>query len=178
MKRERIRDITFVSLCVAILSVVSQLSIPTGAVPITLQVLSVSMIGYFLGVKKGLLTIVVYILIGIVGVPVFSGFQGGIGVVLGYTGGFIRGFIPFVLFCGIKCEHIWARVTLGICGLAICHLLGILQYMCLAELDFLSASLVVSVPYIIKDVILTILGYMMSAILEKRLYGISANKKS
>ena len=157
MKRERIRDITFVSLCVAVLSVVSQLSIPTGAVPITLQVLAVSMIGYFLGVKKGLLTVAVYILIGIVGVPVFSGFQGGIGVVLGYTGGFIVGFIPFVLLCGIKCKQIWVRVSFGICGLTICHLLGIVQYMRLSELDFVSALLVVSAPYIIKDAILTIL---------------------
>ena len=53
MKRERIRDITFVALCVAIMAVVSQLAIPFGPVPFTLQAFAVSLIGYFLGLKKG-----------------------------------------------------------------------------------------------------------------------------
>ena len=169
MKRERIRDITFISLCVAILAVVSQLSIPVGSVPFTLQVLFLSMIGYFLGAKRGILTVAVYIFIGIIGVPVFSGFQGGIGVALSYTGGFIVGFVPLVALCGIKLRFEWARVALGIVGLVACHLLGILWYMHLSALGFILSFLAVSAPYIVKDVLLTLAGYALSCILEKRL---------
>ena len=169
MKREKIRDITFVSLCVAILAVMSQLSIPVGAVPITLQVLAVSLIGYFLGAKRGVLTVVIYILLGTVGAPIFSGFQGGIGVILGYTGGFIFGFIPLVLLCGINMQKTWLKILFGIFGLTLCHLIGTFQYMLLSKLSFISALVAVSLPYIIKDVILTVIGCFVSSTLKKRL---------
>lgn len=169
MKRERIKDITFVSLCVAVLAVISQLSIPIGAVPITLQVFAVSLIGHFLGLKKGTLTLIVYILLGVVGAPVFSGFQGGVGVILGYTGGFIIGFIPLVVLCGINCNKTWLKIALGVFGLTLCHLIGAFQYMHLSRLDFSASILAVSLPYILKDIILVVAGYIVSSVLKKRL---------
>ena len=101
MKREKIKNITYISLSVAILTVISQISFYVGPVPITLQVLAVSLIGYFLGAKRGIISILAYILLGLVGVPVFSGFMGGIYVLFGYTGGFILGFLPLAFMCGM-----------------------------------------------------------------------------
>ena len=168
MKKQRVRELTFVSLCVAIMAVLSQIAIPIGAVPITIQTFVVALIGYFLGLKLGLATIIVYILLGLVGVPVFASFQGGLHTLISYTGGFIFGYLPFVVLCGIK-GRAGAKIALGICGLVLCHLTGILQYMCLSELGFFKASLVVSLPFLLKDVLLVIGAYFVSQVLHRRL---------
>jgi biotin transport system substrate-specific component len=100
MKKEKIKSITYVALFVAIIAVVSQIAIPMPSlVPITLQTLVIAMCGYLLGLKRGLVAIIVYIALGAVGAPVFSSFQGGFSVLIGYTGGFIWGFIPLVILC-------------------------------------------------------------------------------
>ncbi len=168
MKREKIRELTYISLCVAIMAILSQIAIPIGAVPITIQAFVVALIGYFMGVKNGLAAMVAYILLGLVGVPVFASLQGGIGTLISYTGGFIFGYLPFVCLCGIK-GNAPVRISLGVLGLLICHLSGVIQYMCLSELGFWSALLVVSVPFLLKDVALVIGAYSVSRILEKRL---------
>lgn len=168
MKKERIRSLTFISLCVAIMAVLSQIAIPTGAVPITLQVFVVALIGYFLGAKNGLIAITVYILLGLVGVPVFASFQGGLHTLISYTGGFIFGYIPFVLLCGIKGSAPTCLV-LGGCGLLACHLSGAVQYACLSGLGLCGAVLVVSVPFLLKDALLVVAAYYVSRIMKKRI---------
>lgn len=161
MKREAIKSLTFISLCVAIMAIISQLSIPIGTVPMTLQVLSVAFIGYFLGVKNGLTAIIVYILLGAVGVPVFAGFQGGFQMLIGYTGGFVFGFIPFVCLCGIGKQK-WVKITLGLLGLSLCHIIGIIRYSALAEITPWLSFLAVSLPYLLKDIILTVAAYFIT----------------
>lgn len=168
MKRDRIKALTHISLCVAIMAILSQIAIPTGAVPLTIQTFVVSLIGYFLGAKNGLLTVLVYVLLGLVGVPVFAGFQGGIQVLINYTGGFIFGYFPFVLLCGIKGNR-WQRITLGLAGLILCHLCGVVQYMCLSKLNFWFAAIVVSLPYFFKDVALVVIAYFIGEVMCKRL---------
>lgn len=167
MKKEKIREITYISLCVAIMAVLSQIAIPIGAVPLTIQTFVVSLIGYFLGVKSGAVAVTVYILLGLVGMPVFASLQGGLHVLISYTGGFIFGYLPFVCLCGIKgCA--WRSITLGICGLLACHTIGIIQYMVLSELSFWGAFLVVSLPYLAKDVALVVAAYFVSQELKKK----------
>lgn len=161
MKRGAIKGLTFVSLCVAIMAVLSQLSIPVGAVPLTLQVLSVAFMGYLLGVKKGLCAIIVYILLGAVGTPVFAGLQGGFHMLISYTGGFIFGFIPFVCLCGIGSVK-WVKIALGIFGLFLCHIIGITQYSLLAQISLWLSFLTVSLPYLLKDIILTVVAYFIA----------------
>lgn len=168
MKKDKIRELTYISLCVAIMAVLSQIAIPVGAVPVTVQAFVVALIGYFLGAKKGMASMVVYILLGLVGVPVFASFQGGLNTLIGYTGGFIFGYLPFVCLCGIK-GRAATRISFGMLGLLICHLLGVIQYMLLSELDFLSALVVVSVPFLLKDIALVIGAYFVSEAMRKRL---------
>ncbi|MBO5262386.1 MAG: biotin transporter BioY [Clostridia bacterium] len=168
MKKDGIKALTYISLCVAIMAALSQLAIPIGTVPLTLQAFSVSLIGYFLGLKNGVAAITVYILLGLVGVPVFANFQGGLHTVIGYTGGFILGYLPYACLCGIKGEK-WKKITLGIIGLLLCHLCGILWYMHLAELNIWLAFIAVSAPYLLKDIALTVCAYFVSEALHKRL---------
>ena len=168
MKKERIRELTFISLCVAIMAVLSQIAIPTGSVPVTIQAFVVALIGYFLGVKNGLVAMTAYILLGLVGVPVFASFQGGLHTLISYTGGFIFGYLPFVFLCGVNGKAP-VRIALGLVGLLACHLAGIIQYACLSELSLWSAALVVSLPFLIKDMALVVGAYYVSEIMKKRL---------
>lgn len=92
----RTRDITYVGLFVALMAICSWISIPA-AVPFTLQTFAVFLAVAALGGKRGALAVLVYTLLGAVGLPVFSGFSGGVGVLLGPTGGYIIGFLLAVL---------------------------------------------------------------------------------
>ncbi len=70
--------------------------------PITLQTIFVFMAGLVLGPKKGMISIIIYFTLGVIGLPIFSGFQGGLGIVFGGSGGFLIGFIFATIFIGIS----------------------------------------------------------------------------
>ena len=88
--RISVKNIVLAGMFAAFLAVMSQVSLPmpTG-VPITVQVFAVALVGVILGWKRGVLAVLVYILIGAVGVPVFANFKGGLSVLTGLTGGYI-----------------------------------------------------------------------------------------
>lgn len=153
-------DLVLIALFAAIIAIMSQISIPTPfGVPVSLQTFAVALCGYFLGAKKGAGALLVWIAIGAVGVPVFTGFKGGIGVLFGVTGGFIYGFIPLVLLCGLELKSKPLRIVLGAVGIIACHLCGAGQYALLMGIDFLQSVLTVSVPFLIKDIVSVVVAY-------------------
>lgn len=156
----------------AVLAVLSQLSIPmpTG-VPVTLQTFAVALTAYVLGWKLGTVSTLVYILIGAVGVPVFTGFKGGFQALAGMTGGFIWGFVFMTLLCGLGAaqKNKVFLVILSAAGLASCHLLGIFQFMAVADMQFAEAALAVSVPYLIKDIISVAAAYVFALAVRRAL---------
>lgn len=96
-----VRNLCYIAVFTAIIAVVSQLSVPLpGGVPMTLQTLIIPLAGVILGAKRGTISTLIYVLLGAVGVPVFAGFTGGIGIVLGMTGGFIVSFPLMALLAG------------------------------------------------------------------------------
>lgn len=166
----------------AIGAVTSWISIPMpSGVPITLQTFGMALIGYTLGYKFGTLSVGVYVALGAIGVPVFSGIKGGFSVIAGPTGGFIIGFILMAAICGLcrlnkvkslgYVPKIIISIALGIIGLLVCHLLGVIQFMLLFNDSFIAAALKVSVPYLIKDIISVAAAYFVSvaaiALIEK-----------
>jgi biotin transport system substrate-specific component len=82
-----------------------QVPLPFTPVPISLATLAVLVCGGTLGAKKGALAILVYILLGAVGVPVFAGFSGGLGVIAGPTGGYIIGYLPMAVIMGLFAQR-------------------------------------------------------------------------
>ena len=136
------KTIVTVGMFTAVLSVLSILTIPmpTG-VPVTLQTFAMALCGYVLGWKKGTSSTLIYILLGTVGVPVFAGMTGGPSWLAGYSGGFIWGFIFLTMLCGVGMaqKQIWLRVLLGLAGLAVCHLLGVIQFAIVAATPFPAA---------------------------------------
>ena len=102
MNQSRIFKYIYAGLFAAVLAVLSQLAIPMpGAVPLTLQTFGVALCAYVLGWKLGTLSYLIYFLLGLAGVPVFSNFTGGISKLFGPTGGFLLGFFLLSFGCGI-----------------------------------------------------------------------------
>lgn len=171
-----IQSITMIGMCAAIIAVLSQLSIPLpSGVPVTLQTFAVALTGYLLGWKAGAVSVLIYVLIGCIGVPVFANFKGGISMLFGKTGGFIYGFILMALLCGLAYEarkkaHASLLILLSSAGLLICHLLGTLQFMVLTDMTFTASALLVSIPYLVKDVISVICAYFVAVAIRKVIF--------
>lgn len=125
------RRIVFCGLFAGLTVVLSQviIIIPFSPIPITLQVLSVSLAGAVLGSRLGMMSQIVYVLIGIAGIPVFAGFEGGIGVILGPKGGYIVSFPLMAFVIGYLIEKrsrpgiVYCFVSMA-AGLVICYTLG------------------------------------------------------
>jgi len=172
------KNIIFIGLFAAITAVLSQIAIPLPTnVPLTLQTFAVALAGYFLGAVKGTVAMVVYVMLGAVGVPVFANWKGGFSVITGATGGFIVGFIFMALLCGVGSSVFSSKklsgkvlaVLLGIAGLAVCHMLGFGWYAIFAKVSLGKSFMVVSLPYLIKDIGSVIAAYVISEELIKRL---------
>ena len=125
-----VKSTVLVACMVTLLIVCSWLSIPL-PIPVTLQTFGLFLLGGLLPPKQRLATVAVYLTLGAMGLPVFASFQGGIGTLLGPTGGFLLGFFPAVLVMGLGCKttghplRIAASLT---AGLAVVYTIGTLWY--------------------------------------------------
>ena len=173
--RNNISSHNFISLIItalftALIAVSAQITIPW-AVPFTLQSLGVFLASAILGWKKGTLSVAVYIMLGAVGLPVFSGFQGGLGVLFGITGGYIWGFLLTAVIVGMLCEghsrKIWIKVLSMVLGLSVCYLLGTVWYWFYTDTDFMSALALCVLPFLIPDGAKVVVAVMLVNRLEK-----------
>lgn len=96
----QVRDMTKIAIFTALLCILAPMSIPIGPVPISLTTLVIYLSLYILGMKKGTISFLIYLLLGLVGLPVFSGYSGGPAKLLGPTGGYIIGFLFIALIGG------------------------------------------------------------------------------
>ena len=162
-------DLVFVALFAAVMTVCAQIQIPFGQVPFTLQTLGVFIAASLLGWKRGTLSVIVYVLLGLAGVPVFAGFSGGIGVLFGPTGGYIIGFIFTALIVGLMTEKLgkkpWVEIVSMILGLAVCYAFGTVWFMFQMKMGLVESLLLCVVPYLIADA----LKIAFSAVLVNRL---------
>lgn len=124
------KDLTLISMFTALTAVGAQLSIPTQPVPFTLQILFCMYSGILLGAKKGALSQILYVLLGLIGLPIFSGFKGGIQTVLSPTFGYLLGFIVCAYVIG-KITERFKDITLfklsltTVSGLLVVYLVGV-----------------------------------------------------
>lgn len=126
---EQLRMTVYASLLAALTAAGAYLAIPIGPVPIVLQNLFIFLSGLLLGSRWGLASVAVYLLAGICGLPVFAGGTGGIGRLVGPTGGYLIGFLPTVFLIGLISEKAKGRVLFDvigmICGTLIIYALGV-----------------------------------------------------
>lgn len=170
----KITDMVYIGLSAAIIAVCSWISIPL-TVPITLQTMGVVLISGLFGAKRGTLSILLYILIGAIGVPVFSGFKSGFGVLLGSTGGYIIGFIFTALIVGIisdKTNKLWALILSMVVGILVCYAFGTAWFAVVYAKTNEPASLATIlgwcvIPFLIPDAIKIALAAVLTNRLKK-----------
>lgn len=171
------KNMVLIGMFAAVLAVVSQLAIPMpSGVPMTMQMFAVALCGVVLGWKFGAASMVIYILIGAFGVPVFANFRGGLAVIFGKTGGFIFGYPFMAMLCGLSVyvKPFWQKVLCCVAGVMLSHLFGTLQFMWLTGLSFPAAALIMSLPYLVKDILLVIaataIGNTLRASISKTVF--------
>ena len=165
----------YISIFAALIAICSWISIPA-TIPFTLQTFAVFLAVALLGGRRGTLAILVYILLGAIGIPVFAGFSGGLGTLLGTTGGYILGFVFSALVMWLF-EHLfghkpWALILSMAIGLVVCYTFGTIWFLFV----YLRSSGAVEVttvlgwcvfPFILPDCIKMALAFGLSKILKR-----------
>lgn len=169
------QDIVYIGAFTAIIAVCSWIAIPS-AVPFTLQTMGIFTAVGILGGRRGTMAVLSYILLGAMGLPVFSGFSGGIGVILGTTGGYILGFLfSALLMWGI--EKLFGRskivlVISMIAGLLVCYAVGTVWFMTVyaRKSGAIGLGTVLGwcvIPFIIPDMIKIAVSLLLTNILKR-----------
>lgn len=178
-KNTKVLNLATIGIMTAIICVLGPLSIPIGLVPISLTNLAIFFALYALGMKKGTISCLLYILIGFVGMPVFSGFTGGAAKFFGPTGGYIIGYICMALIAGLFIDKFikkWYMSLLGmILGTVVLYTFGTAWLAYQAELTVSAALMAGVIPFIpgdlLKIAIVTILGpKIRKALIKSDLY--------
>ncbi|MCR5672736.1 MAG: biotin transporter BioY [Lachnospiraceae bacterium] len=157
--RSKTQAMTFIALCTAMTCILAPLSIsiPISPVPISLTIFAILISAYVLGLKNCIFSFLLYALIGFIGVPVFSKFTGGPGVLLGPTGGYIIGFIFVAFFAGLfieKFENARYMHAIGmIIGVAVCYVFGTAWLAQQAGMGFRQALYAGVIPFIPADAV-------------------------
>ena len=157
----RTRSIAFIALSIAIMAVSAWVTVPIGPVPFTLQMFAVTFAILVLMPKQAICAIAGYLALGALGVPVFSGMRGGIGVLMGPTGGFLWGYLIGVslaagllaLFRSRGIDNFFVGVLCGIVFTVIAYACGWLQYQFVAGVGPLESLLVTVAPFFVVDLV-------------------------
>ena len=168
-----LKDMVLMALFAALTCVLAPLAVPIGPVPISLTNLVIYFSLFILGTKKGTISYLIYLLIGLVGIPVFSGFTSGPGKLFGPTGGYLIGFIPLALIAGYFINHFHNKKALRflgmILGTAVCYALGTTWLAIQAHMGFQAALMAGVVPFLPGDFIKMILALLIAPQIRKQL---------
>ncbi len=160
-------DMIKIAMFAALLSVCTQISFDLpGGVPITLQTFSIFLIGNLLGPIQGVLSVLVYLFMGVIGIPVFSHFRAGANMLISPTGGFLIGFLPMVFIVGLGNQKPFiVKLIYNLLGLISCYIFGLLMYHFITKVWLLP-----SIPFMfLKDGITLVIAILFSKELSLRL---------
>ena len=167
------KQMVLIALMTAVTCVLGPLSIPLpfSPVPISLTNFAIFLAIFVLGMKNGTISFVIYLLLGAVGVPVFSSFRGGLQVLAGPTGGYLIGFIFLALIMGFALDHFDRKLVptiIGmIIGMVVCYAFGTVWLAKLLSLSFKEGLMMGVIPYLPGDAAKIIIA----AIVGPKLYG-------
>ena len=166
-------DLARIALGAALITVCAWITLPF-TVPFTMQIFAVFLSLILLGGRNGTIAVVVYLLLGAIGIPVFSGGKGGFSVLIGPTGGYLFGMllIGAVYWIGTKTfgKKVWVEVALLVVGLLLCYMFGTVWFSALnAEEGFVASLLVCVVPFLLPDAAKLALAVILGRRLRKRL---------
>ncbi|MCO8193776.1 biotin transporter BioY [Anaerofustis sp. NSJ-163] len=171
------KNLVLAALCSVFIAISAWISIPT-AIPFTMQTFAIYFVLFILGAKMCIVAVGVYIMLGIIGIPVFSGFTAGIGILMGNTGGYIIGFLIIPIFMMLT-EKLYNKNTMllilfSFISLIICYTLGTLWFYFLytANTGAINITAILAmcvVPFVIPDIIKIALAYGVSKIIKPRI---------
>lgn len=169
-KKLSAREIVIVGLGAALMGVFSQLSIPIPTVPLTLQIFGAIMLAVILESKLATLAMIVYTLIGGIGIPVFANFNRGFSAIVGPTGGYILGFIVLAYIVGKAAEQKNKSVLIvgAYMGLILQYMIGTLQLKIVLKMSVGEAMIAGVYPFILKDLILTGVAVVVALQVKKQ----------
>lgn len=173
--RQQTTELVYIAIFAVLIAACSWISIPT-TVPFTMQTFAVFLALLLLGGKRGTLCVIVYLLLGAIGAPVFAGFTGGIGVLFGSTGGYLIGFLATTLLYWLVVknpgEHRLFEIAILIAGLFICYAFGTIWFVTIytantGEIGIITALSWCVIPYIIPDLLKLVLAFKLSERLRR-----------
>ena len=169
-----VQKMAIIALMTAVLCILAPISIPVfiSPVPISLGVLAIYLTAYVLSPLDATISVIIFILLGTFGLPVFSGYSGGLSKLVGPTGGYIIGFLFTVyissLFIHMKKAIIFDVIGM-ITGLALCYILGTIWFSYQQGKGFIASLLLCVVPFLIGDAIKIIVAVILGTQINKRL---------
>ena len=171
------KNIVLCAVCAAVTCVLAPLSIPVGAIPVTLATFAVMLSGVLLGGRLGALSQLIYLLIGAVGVPVCAGYTPALPKLLGPTGGYLVGYIPLAFICGAL-YSLWGKNARGVkkyavmllamtAGTVVLYAFGTAWFCILNNVGVLYALSLCVVPFLLGDAIKIAVVMLLAPQLEK-----------
>lgn len=157
----------------AIIAVLAQVTIPLPLIPITGQTLAVGIIVTILGTRLGTLSVLLYILLGAAGLPVFSGMSGGLGILVGPTGGYIVGFLATAIIMGLYLDKFGITFTQAIIGnmigMIVTLAFGTVWLKIVADYTWTAAFMGGVAPFIVVGIVKAVLAAWIGVIVRRRL---------
>ena len=171
------KDMTIVAVMAALLCVAGPLSISIGPIPLSLASFAVYLAGAVLGAKRGTLSVAIYLLLGLVGLPVFSGFQGGVQRLVGVTGGYLVGYLPCALITGLAVKADspetgpqWRLPAFMALGTAALYLTGTAWFMIQTKNTLAASMGMCVVPFLPGDAVKIIAASLLARPVREALY--------
>ena len=171
------KEITNSAIFTAFICIMSLISLPVGTIPVTLSLFAIMLVPILVGKKCGLLSVLIYLFLGAVGLPVFSGFKGGIQILFGPTGGYLWSYIFIAYILGKFSDNIYSDTTKTVLKTAIicflclvlCYLLGTIQYSLVTGTAFRYAIFFGGLIFLPFDIIKVILVSILGTTIKKRI---------
>lgn len=171
--KSKVYQMAIIGLMAAVICILGPLSIPIGLIPISFTNFAIYISLYILGMKKGTFSLIIYLLVGFAGVPVFSGFSSGPARIFGPTGGYLIGFIFMAIIAGFFIDKIFNKWYLSIVGMilgtAVCYIIGTAWLAYQANISISAALAAGVLPFIPGDLAKIILSASIGPKIRNRL---------
>ncbi|WP_144510527.1 biotin transporter BioY [Bacillus sp. FJAT-22090] len=173
MRNDRLKMMIVAALFAAIIAVAAQIMINIPPVPFTLMTIAVMLTATILGAKYGTLAVAVYVLMGVIGIPVFAGMKGGFGIVIGPTGGYLLAIIPAALFVGWYLENFGhtkvQAIIANMIAVFIILVFGTIWLKLVADLPWDGAFKGGMLPFVLPDLAKAVVAAIIGVLIRNRL---------
>ena len=175
--RLSIRDMVIMALLAALICVLSPWTVPIGPVPVSFGTFAIYLTVYIAGWKRGSISVLIYLLLGFVGLPVFAGFTGGAAKLAGPTGGYLIGYIPMAILIGLVIDRFPGNnlkdrligLAAMLAGTWVLYLFGTLWLALVLHYTFAEALAIGVLPFLLTDFLKMVLAAVLGPILRSRI---------